>query len=180
MRLERVGYGAGSRDFPGTPNVLRALIGRAEGVQHHAVVKIEAEIDDMNPQIFGQLMDQLLAAGALDVFYTPIQMKKNRPGILLSIIAPPDTRERLAALVFRETTTLGVRFTEMARECLDRETVTVQTPLGAVRIKVARRHGERLNATPEFDDCVRVAAESGRPVKEVQAAAMKAYLDTYS
>jgi uncharacterized protein (DUF111 family) len=132
----------------------------------------------MNPQIFGPVMDQLLAAGALDVFYTAIQMKKNRPGTLVSIVAPPETRERLTALLFRETTTIGVRYTEMDRECLDRETVIVQTPLGPVRVKVARRGGERVNATPEFDDCVRVATATGRPVKEVQAAAMKAYLDT--
>jgi uncharacterized protein (TIGR00299 family) protein len=179
MRLTRAGYGAGSRDFAGTPNVLRVLMGEAEAPSAVGrVVVIEAEIDDMNPQIFGPVMDQLLAAGALDVFYTAIQMKKNRPGTLVSIVAPPETRERLTALLFRETTTIGVRYTEMDRECLDRETVIVQTPLGPVRVKVARHGGERVNATPEFDDCVRVATATGRPVKEVQAAAMKAYLDT--
>ena len=178
MRIGRIGYGAGSRDLHDSPNVLRALIGDADGnTPSHRVVVIEAEIDDMNPQIFGVLMDRLLTDGALDVFYTSIQMKKNRPGTLVSIVAPPHVRERLTAIVFRETTTIGVRFHETARECLDRETITVQTPFGAVRIKVARRQGEIMNAAPEFDDCARLAAASGRPVKEIQAAATKAFLD---
>ena len=177
MRLRSIGYGAGSRDFHSSPNVLRVLIGDTDPGHAHAVVVIEAEIDDMNPQIFGVLMDRLLADGALDVFYTAIQMKKNRPGTLVSIVAPPQARERLTAIVFRETTTIGVRFREMSRECLERETVTVQTPFGAVGIKLARRGGEVLNAAPEFEDCARLAAASGRPVKDVQAAAMKAYMD---
>jgi len=177
MRLRQVGYGAGARDFSDTPNVLRVLIGDSEQPQAHAVVVIEAEIDDMNPQIFGMLMDRLLAEGALDVFYTAIQMKKNRPGTLLTIVASPDSRERLTSTVFRETTTIGVRYREMARECLDRDIVTVDTPFGPIRIKVSRRDGEVLNASPEFDDCIRIAASAGQPVKDVQAAAMKAYMD---
>jgi uncharacterized protein (DUF111 family) len=178
MRLQRTGYGAGSRNFSRTPNVLRVLVGEGDTAsQSHRVVVIEAEIDDMNPQIFGVLIDRLLAEGALDVFYTSIQMKKNRPGTLLSIIAPPAAREQLTSIVFRETTTIGVRYGEMDRECLDREMVTVETPLGRVGIKVARRNGSVMNASPEFDDCARLAAESGRPVKDVQAAAMKAFLD---
>jgi uncharacterized protein (DUF111 family) len=122
-------------------------------------------------------MDRLLAEGALDVFYTPVQMKKNRPGTLLTIIAPPHARERLAALVFTESTSIGVRYREMMRECLDREIVMVETPLGSVRFKIARRGGAILNASPEFDDCARIAAERGVPLKDVQAAALKAYLD---
>ena len=178
MRLQRTGYGAGSRKFSRTPNVIRVLVGEGDtAAQSHRVVVIEAEIDDMNPQIFGVLIDRLLAEGALDVFYTSIQMKKNRPGTLLSIIAPPAAREQLTSIVFRETTTIGVRYGEMDRECLDREMVTVDTPLGRVGIKVARRNGNVMNASPEFDDCARLAAESGRPVKDVQAAAMKAFLD---
>jgi len=178
MRVERVGYGAGSRDVPECPNVLRVLIGEGDRTSPaRRVVVIEADIDDMNPQIFGVLIDQLIGAGALDVFYTSIQMKKNRPGTLLTIVAAPDARERLTKMVFRETTTIGVRYTEMERECLDRETTTVHTACGQVRIKVARRNGEVLNASPEFDDCVRLAAESGKPIKDVQAAAMKAFLD---
>ena len=179
MRIATIGYGAGARNFEDTPNVLRVLIGEADAaVPSHAVVVVEAEIDDMNPQLFGVVMDKLLAAGALDVFYTPIQMKKNRPGTLLSVIAAPAAREKLTAIIFRETTTIGVRYREMTRECLDRETQTVTTPFGQVRFKVARRNGEILNASPEFDDCVRLAEVSGLSVKEIQAAATKAWLDT--
>jgi pyridinium-3,5-bisthiocarboxylic acid mononucleotide nickel chelatase len=178
MRLQRMGYGAGARDFPRSPNVLRVLIGEDERPSSlHTVAVIETEIDDMNPQIFGLLIDKLMGEGALDVYYTPIQMKKNRPGTLLSILAPPEAREHLTSIVFRETTTIGIRFTEAKRECLDRETIAVETEFGPVTVKVARRNGEILNASPEFEDCARIAAERGRPVKEVQAAAMKAFLD---
>jgi len=177
MRLERVGYGAGTRDFPDAPNVLRVLIGEAEETAPvRTVVVIETEIDDMNPQIFGVLVERLLAAGALDVFHTPIQMKKARPGTLLTVVATPETRAELTAIIFRESTTIGVRYAEMARECLDRESVTVETPFGPVPIKVARRNGELMNASPEFDACVRIAASSGRPVKDVHAAAVSAFL----
>src|SRR5262249_10333240 len=152
--------------FADTPNVLRVLIGEADAhAQVHGVVVIEAEIDDMNPQIFGVVMDRLLAEGALDVFYTPIQMKKSRPGTLLTVIASPSSRERLTATIFRETTTIGVRYQEMRRECLDRETVTVMTRFGDVRMKIARRNGEVLNASPEFDDCVRLAEQARASVK---------------
>jgi uncharacterized protein (TIGR00299 family) protein len=176
MTIANIGYGAGARSFDDTPNVLRVLIGEADAAApSHTVVVIEAEIDDMNPQIFGVLMDKLLAAGALDVFYTPIQMKKNRPGTLLSVIAPPPLREVLTSTIFRETTTIGVRHREMARECLDRETHTVTTPFGPVRFKIARRNGEILNAAPEFEDCVHLANQHGRPIKEIQAAAIKAF-----
>jgi len=178
MRVQRIGYGAGTRDTPDTPNVLRVLIGEvASDAPAHAVVVIEAEIDDMNPQIFGALMDRLLAEGALDVFYTAIQMKKNRPGTLLTVIAPPRRRDQLTSTVFQETTTIGVRYREMTRECLERETVSVSTPLGAVRFKLARRDGRVLNASPEFDDCLKIATTSGRPLKDVQALAMKSYLE---
>jgi uncharacterized protein (TIGR00299 family) protein len=178
MKTSRIGYGAGARNFEDTPNVVRVLIGESDAsVSSHTVTVIEAEIDDMNPQIFGVVMDKLLAQGALDVFYTPIQMKKNRPGTLLSAIATPATRETLTATIFQETTTIGVRYRDMTRECLDRESQTVNTPFGPIRFKVARRAGDVLNAAPEFDDCVRVANATGRSVKEIQAAATKAWLD---
>jgi uncharacterized protein (TIGR00299 family) protein len=178
MTVERVGYGAGDRDLEGRPNVLRVVIGRgsADSVDVNVSV-IECEIDDMNPQIFGNLMDQLYASGALDVFYAAIQMKKNRPGTLMTIIARPTDRERLADLVFRETTTIGVRYAEMRRDCLDRETVAIETPLGEVRFKIARRDGRVINAQPEFDDLVRLARQHSRPVKDVQALAAKAWLE---
>jgi uncharacterized protein (TIGR00299 family) protein len=178
MRVSSIGYGAGTRDFPRAPNVLRVLIGESDAaVSSHSVVVIEAEIDDMSPQIFGVAMDRLMEAGALDVFYTPIQMKKNRPGTLLTVLAPPALKDRLTSVIFRETTTIGVRHRETMRDCLDRETIPVETELGVVRIKVARRGGEPLNAAPEFEDCARLAAEHKVPTKHVQALAMKAYLD---
>ncbi len=178
MRVDAVGYGAGDRDVPGTPNVLRVLIGHDETTSEtERVAVLECEVDDMNPQIFGLLIDHLYAAGALEVFYTPVQMKKNRPGTLLTVIAPPDLRGRVEALVFRETTTIGLRYQELTRSCLAREFVAVQTPLGEVRVKVARRGGEVVNASPEFDDCARLAAAHGVPVKQVLALASRAYLD---
>ncbi|SVB96707.1 uncharacterized protein METZ01_LOCUS249561, partial [marine metagenome] len=160
------------------PNVLRIVIGEdSEPNRFQRVVVIESEIDDMNPQIFGVLMGQLYAAGALDVFYVPIQMKKNRPGTLVSVVALLEHRETLADVLFRETTTLGIRFKEMDREQLDRELITVETPLGAIRFKIASRGGVVVNAAPEFDDCVQLAEQRGLSIKLVHAIATKAYLD---
>jgi uncharacterized protein (TIGR00299 family) protein len=178
MRVARVGYGAGSRDLPGTPNVLRVLVGESTGdAAAERITVLACEIDDMNPQIFGALMDRLYDAGALEVFYAPVQMKKNRPGTLVTIIAPPERREALAALVFRETTTIGIRYQEMQRERLEREVVVVATPIGPVRFKVARLAGSVTNAAPEFEDCARLAAERGLAIKDVQALAVKAWLE---
>ena len=176
MSIEQVGYGAGDRDDPATPNVLRVLIGRAadEGPSERVTV-IECEIDDMNPQIFGVAMERLYAAGALEVFYVPVQMKKNRPGTLLTVIAAPETRAQIADVIFRETTTIGLRHYEVARECLQRDIVTIETAIGAVRFKVSSRNGQVITATPEFDDCVKLATLNGLPVKEVQGIAVSAY-----
>ncbi|HWF85843.1 MAG TPA: nickel pincer cofactor biosynthesis protein LarC [Vicinamibacterales bacterium] len=176
MSIERVGYGAGDRDDPSTPNVLRVLIGEsADRADAERVTVIECEIDDMNPQLFGVAMDRLYAAGALEVFYVPVQMKKNRPGTLLTVVCPPALRAPLAEIVFRETTTIGLRYSEVDRECLQREIVPVDTPLGRIRFKVARRDGRVINAAPEFEDCAAVAVEKQLSVKEVQAAAVQAY-----
>ena len=176
MTVERIGYGAGDRNPKETPNVLRVIIGRAVDRAHaDRAIVIECEIDDMNPQIFGVVMDHLYAAGALEVFYIAVQMKKNRPGTLLTVIAPPILRQPLVDIVFRETTTIGVRYAEIDREVLQRELVAVDTPLGSVRFKLAWRQGAVVNAAPEFDDCARIAAASGLPVKEVHAVAMQAY-----
>ena len=181
MTVRAVGYGAGLRDLAGTPNALRVLLGddgaASGGATVERIAVIECEIDDMNPQIYGVLMDRLRAAGALDVFYTPIQMKKNRPGTLVTAIAGPGGGGAVREVLFAETTTLGVRTSETTRECLDRAVVPVETPLGTIPVKVARRAGTVLNAAPEFDDCVRVAEAHGVSVKQVQAVAMKAYLD---
>ena len=182
LTVQTIGYGAGARDFPDAPNVLRVVIGDAaaeagDGAPATRVAVIEAEIDDMTPQLFGAVMDTLLAAGALDVFYTPVQMKKNRPGTLLTVIAPPDARTALIELIFRETTTIGVRYRESEREVLDRAIVVVTTDVGPIRVKVARQRDEVLNVSPEFDDCVRAARAAGRPVKDVQALAVRAFHD---
>jgi uncharacterized protein (TIGR00299 family) protein len=178
MRLDRIGYGAGDRD-PGThANVLRVFLGESEGqASLETVVVIECEIDDMNPQNFGTALERLQAAGALDVYYTPIQMKKNRPGVLVTVLCTASTREVLAGILFRETTTIGLRYQEMTRECLDRESLAVETPLGPVRFKIARRRGQVVNASPEFEDCLRLSRERQVPLKDVQALATKAYLD---
>jgi pyridinium-3,5-bisthiocarboxylic acid mononucleotide nickel chelatase len=176
MTVEAIGYGAGDRDEPATPNVLRVVIGRAADRPHgDRVVVIECEIDDMNPQIFGVVMDQLYAAGALEVFYVPVQMKKNRPGTLLTVIAAPEKQPALADVIFRETTTIGLRHSEVDRECLRREIVSVDTPLGAIRFKLAWRDGRVVNAVPEFEDCARIAAAGNLSVKQVQAVAVQAY-----
>ena len=151
MNVEHVGYGAGDNDFASTPNVLRVLVGRATAAAQpgaERVVVVECEIDDMNPQLFGVAMDRLYAAGALEVFYVSAQMKKNRPGTLLTVVAPPERRDALSEIIFRETTTIGLRYAEVDRECLRRELVTVETPVGAVRIKLAWRDGRLVNAVP--------------------------------
>lgn len=177
MTLSKIGYGAGDRDPKRHPNVLRLMLGDSDADTHaRRVVELACEIDDMNPQLFGPLMDRLLEAGALDVYYAAVQMKKNRPGTLVTVLARPEDREALSGILFAETTTIGVRYQEMVRECLERDWTTVETPFGAVRFKVARRDGRVLNAAPEFDDCARLASERGVPVKDVQAAALKAWL----
>ena len=179
MTINRIGYGAGERNPAGTPNVLRLIVGEsAASGSLERVVVIECEIDDMNPQIFGTLMDHLYAAGALEVFYVPIQMKKGRPGTLVTTVVQPERRAALSHILFRETTTIGLRYQELFRERLDREQVRVETPLGPVQFKLARLEGRVVNAAPEFDDCARLAAERGLSVKEIQAIATKAYLDS--
>jgi uncharacterized protein (TIGR00299 family) protein len=176
MSLEAVGYGAGSRDNPGTPNVLRILIGReASRPAAERVTVIECEIDDMSPQLFGAAMERLYAAGALEVYFTAVQMKKNRPGTLLTVVAAPERRAPLADVIFRETTTIGLRHHEVEREVLHREIITVDTPFGAVRVKLSSRDGRVVTATPEFEDCAALARSRGVPVKDIQALALQAY-----
>jgi uncharacterized protein (TIGR00299 family) protein len=178
MSIDRIGYGAGDRDFVGFPNVLRVYVGRtAERPHDERVTVMQCEIDDMNPQLYGVLMDSLLAAGALDVFFASVQMKKNRPGTLVTVLSPPERREVLSQIVFRETTTLGLRYHDVLRECLRREQIEVRTPWGPVRMKIARRGGALMNASPEFEDCRRLAAEHQVPVKDVQAAAVRAFAE---
>jgi uncharacterized protein (DUF111 family) len=186
MVVERTGYGAGTRDFADRPNVVRVVLGRsadrsdASADAPSRVVKIECEIDDMTPQLFGPLSDALFAAGALDVFLTAVMMKKGRPGTLVTVIAAESARRALTDRLFRDSSTIGVRFAVMDREVLERRFELVTVRGREVRIKVSGRHGEVLGATPEFDDCLTAATALDLPVKLVQAEAMRAWLDRTS
>jgi uncharacterized protein (TIGR00299 family) protein len=176
MHLRAIGYGAGSADLEEQPNVLRLLIGDELAGEKGAhwdppVSVIEANLDDMSPQIYGYFVERALAAGALDVFSTPVQMKKNRPGQLVTLLCEPTETERIIDLIFRETTTIGVRTHQVRRRTLDRESISVETPLGEVRMKVSRLNGTILNAAPEYEDCQRIAAQKGVPLKQVLAVA---------
>jgi hypothetical protein len=181
MKIEKIGYGAGTRDYPKFPNTLRAIIGEMEedaDLTPTTVTVIEANIDDLNPQVFGYLMEKALSAGALDIFYTPAQMKKNRPGVLLTLLCNPPDLERMRNLIFRETTTLGVRYRNEQREVLTREFVTVETEYGPIRIKVSRASdGRVMNASPEFEDCRAAAEKHQVGLRDAQTAALKAYVD---
>ena len=178
MQLDTIGYGAGDRDVKSHPNVLRVMVGEAAGPRAaETIVVLECEIDDMNPQLFGPLMDRLFEAGALDVFYCPVQMKKNRPGTLVTVLCAPASREKVSGVLFAETTTIGVRYREVQRECLTRELRVVNTPVGPIRFKVATRDGRVFNVSPEFEDCARAAAARQIPLKDVQAIVIKAWLD---
>jgi hypothetical protein len=184
MKVERIGYGAGEKDFTGHPNIARLFIGEPveaitgkPGLPGDEVVSvIEANVDDMSPQLYGYFLEQALAAGALDVTCSSAQMKKNRPGLTVSILCEPDKSDALSQLLFEQTTTIGVRIYEARRKVLEREQVMVETPYGAVPVKVARREGRVVNAAPEFDDCQRLAIEKSVPLKRVIAAAEAAYL----
>lgn len=185
MKIERVGYGAGSGDFRGQPNLARIMIGErvdlgrpdpsAEPVPGQMVSVIEASIDDMSPQLYGYFVEKALAAGALDVTSSAVQMKKNRPGLLVTVLSLPDQASALAELLFRETTTIGLRIHEARRQVLEREWASVETAYGPVRIKVASREGRVMNAAPEYEDCQRLAEQKGVPLKEVMQAAQAAY-----
>ncbi len=184
MKVERIGYGAGEKDFPKHPNVARLFVGqsaerekaRPGAAGDEFVSVIEANIDDMSPQLYGYFVEQALAAGALDVTCSAIQMKKSRPGIEVSILAEPDKAEALARLVFEQTTTIGLRIYEARRKVLEREVVSVETPYGPVRIKVAKSEGKVVNVAPEYEDCQRLASEKSVPLKEMILAAQFAYL----
>jgi uncharacterized protein (TIGR00299 family) protein len=176
MRIEKTGHGAGGRDTPGRPNVLRLIVGdEAAEPAGERVLVLETEVDDASPQLLGPLLDRLLSTGAFDAFFTPVQMKKGRPGVLVTVLADPSRREALEELLFRETTTLGVRRQVWERSVLERETVSVDTAYGPIRVKIGRRGGVLYNAAPEFDDCQRAAGEKGVAVKETIAAALAAW-----
>ena len=182
MRIEKSGYGAGSRDFPGHPNVVRLTIGEAASnalaakTASETVTVLEANLDDLNPQVFGYVMDRLFEESALDAFVVPVQMKKNRPGTLLTVLCKPEDASRLTQLIFSETTTLGVRRRDEMRQTLARRWENVRTPWGEIRIKIASMNGTVTNYSPEYEDCRQIAAEHHVPLKTVIQEAARAYL----
>jgi uncharacterized protein (TIGR00299 family) protein len=180
MKIEKAGYGAGTREFAGHPNVVRLTIGETASTLSAKTVSetltvLEANLDDLNPQVFGYVMDRLLEEGALDAFGMPVQMKKNRPGTLLTVLCKPEDASKLTRLIFTETTTLGVRWREEVRQTLARRWQNVSTQWGEVRIKIASMNGTITNYAPEYEDCRRIAAEHHVPLKTVIQEATQAY-----
>lgn len=177
MRLSSVGYGAGGRDLP-IPNLLRVLVGETEisanGQLLEVLEQLETNLDDLNPQIYPYVIDLLFQAGALDVFLTPIQMKKNRPGTLISVLCQPQAADRLAEILFRETSTLGIRRKLVERLSLARTIATVETVYGFVRIKIAHLGENKVKYAPEFEDCRRLAEEQHVPLIDVYRSALQA------
>jgi uncharacterized protein (TIGR00299 family) protein len=173
MTVESIGYGAGKSDFA-IPNALRVLVGEelAPSRTAQSVAVIETNIDDLNPQFYELAVERLFAAGALDVFMTPIQMKKNRQGTLLSVLCDPGQAEALAAVVLAETSSLGVRISQRERICLDRRWEQVDTEFGTIRIKIGERGGSVMSASPEYEDCKRAAREYGVAIRLVYECAM--------
>ncbi|HEU4388151.1 MAG TPA: nickel pincer cofactor biosynthesis protein LarC [Blastocatellia bacterium] len=181
IRIEQVGYGAGSRDPQGFPNVLRAVLGnvpeKSDALEStpESVIVIETNLDDMTPQAYESVMQRIFAAGALDCYLTPVQMKKNRPGVLLTVLAEPVRVDLIAHLLLTETTSFGVRYYETRRRVLERRVESIETVYGTVRVKVAVEGGRALHFQPEYDDCARLANQANVPFLEVQAAAIDAY-----
>jgi uncharacterized protein (TIGR00299 family) protein len=194
MTIEKSGYGAGTREFPGHANVVRLVTGQASQVsvqkadanlghpvmlaKTETVSVLEANLDDLNPQVFGYVMDRLFEEGALDAFAMPVQMKKNRPGTLLSVLCKPADADKLTQIIFSETTTLGVRRRDEQRQTLARRWVSVSTQWGDVRIKVASMNGTVTNYAPEYEDCRRIAVEKHVPLKAVMQEASQRYLQS--
>ncbi len=177
MTVSAIGYGAATADLEGQPNVLRLMVGEAAqktlvGTEETIRV-LEANLDDMNPQIFGYFLDKALTAGALDVFAAPVQMKKSRPGMLVTVLCKPADEQKFQEMLFAETTTLGVRSHTAERRILPRAWETVATRYGAVRVKVARIDGVVRQASPEFDDCRKLAEEQNVPLQQVMEEAMR-------
>ncbi|HEX3967828.1 MAG TPA: nickel pincer cofactor biosynthesis protein LarC [Edaphobacter sp.] len=175
MRVQQIGYGAGTRNPKEFPNVLRLSLGDTAGVTHAAVAVLETAIDDLSPQILAYVTERAFALGALDVMSTAVQMKKGRLGTLLTILSDDAHVPALEELLLRETSTLGVRIHHERRSCLDRTHTTVTTPYGDIRIKIGSRNNETYNAAPEFEDCRAAAAKHNVPIKQIQQAAIAAY-----
>jgi uncharacterized protein (TIGR00299 family) protein len=179
MSVSAIGYGAGSADLEGQPNVVRIMVGEAAeravpGFDEEIAV-IEANLDDMNPQIYGYFLEKALAAGALDVYTTAVQMKKNRPGTLLTLLCKPADTNTLMSLIFAETTTLGARTYTAQRRTLPRETVNVHTRFGDVQIKLSRLNGSIRHVAPEYEDCRKLASEKNVPLQQVMNEALRSF-----
>jgi pyridinium-3,5-bisthiocarboxylic acid mononucleotide nickel chelatase len=183
MKTDKIGYGAGTRNFKSSPNVLRLTVGETSTTQHESpfpmeeITVLEANVDDMTPQVFGYVMEQALQNGALDAFGTPVQMKKSRPGMLLTVLCHTEDSQRLTKFILAETTTLGVRMRRESRAALTRRHVSVTTKWGNVRMKLANLNGSISNYAPEYEDCRQIAKEKKVPLKTVMQEAIKVYLE---
>ena len=173
IKTDRTGYGAGTREYENFPNVLRVMIGETEvdDAASERLWMIETNLDDVSPQIVGHVMDRIFELGALDCYFTPVQMKKNRPGVLLSVLCKPDNKEAMMKLLFTETTTLGIRSYEVERRALRRSVVQVETQYGPIFVKVAHLNGRVVNEMPEFEQCRAAAIRANVPLKVVEEAA---------
>ncbi|HEY4677013.1 MAG TPA: nickel pincer cofactor biosynthesis protein LarC [Candidatus Angelobacter sp.] len=183
IKTEKIGYGAGTRNFKNSPNVLRLTIGETTATDHESpfpveeISVLEANVDDMTPQVFGYVMEQVLQNGALDAFGTPVQMKKSRPGMLLTVLCRTEDSQHLTKFILAETTTLGVRMRRESRAALTRRHVSVSTKWGDVRMKLANLNGSISNYAPEYEDCRQIAKEKKVPLKTVMQEAIKVYLE---
>ncbi len=187
MTIEKASYGAGTREFADHPNLLRLTIGEAAEVvalngtsasSNGMIAVLEANLDDLSPQVLGYAMERLLTEGALDVFTTPVQMKKSRPGVILTVLSKTEDADRLSKLIFAETTTLGIRRRDERRQLLIRRWQTVETSWGPVRMKVANMNGSVSNYAPEYEDCRKLAKEKQVPLRSVMQEAIQEYLRT--
>jgi len=179
MSVDRIGYGAGTRNPKGFPNALRISIGESEeSSKADTVTVLETALDDLSPQVLAWVAESALAAGAMDVMLTPVIMKKGRPGTLLTVLCSEAKRPVLERLILRETSTLGMRIRRDERSCLERHHIAVQTPYGEIRMKIGKLEGEVMNAAPEFEDCRAAAVRCEVPLKQVQQAAIAAYAKT--
>jgi hypothetical protein len=181
MKVSRTGYGAGTREYKNFPNALRLMLGEdagtgAEAPGEEQLLVVETNIDDMSPQVYGFLMDEALRRGALDCYFTPVQMKKNRPGVLISILCRPPERDAMCELLLSETTTLGVRFYGVTRRSLSRHVVKVETQYGAIDVKVASLDGRVIKQMPEYEQCREAARKANVALQAVEQAARASYL----
>jgi pyridinium-3,5-bisthiocarboxylic acid mononucleotide nickel chelatase len=177
MTVEKIGYGAGQKEWPDRPNVIRLVLGAIIDWRQEEMLVIESNIDDMNPQFFEHVMDRLFEAGARDVFFSPIQMKKNRPAVLVRVIAEPRDRDRLARILFEETTTIGLRYHSVGRIILNRTEATIKTRFGDVKVKIFQEPGGEKRINPEYDDLKRIAIEKKIPLNVLRDEIVKSFKD---